>query len=411
MAAEPTQATARPLFENRTYLFILVGNIISIFGDTFHSLALAFWVLQTTHSGTAMAIVTAAKITTGVLAGPFAGAVADRVDRRRLMITMDLARVVLVGLMVLMVRLPHVPLLVVVLTACGIALCNAFMRPAFSASMINIVGREQVGQAQATLQTGTTLASIVGPSIGGAVFGAWGASVAFGADAASYLLSALCILAGGYFASPRSSGKGPRTSFWADMREGLGALRSQPLIKALMVAAPMLNFMGNAMSTVVGILVIKEWMIEPKMVGVMEGSIPVGLLVGGLLLMATASKMRRRGLIMGGAILLSGLVMAPIPLFGYWPMLGLNVVDGLCMAVANGLVAIILQRETPPQMQGRVFGLLGSVAQAVAPVGTLMAGSLSDLTGAGPIVIASGVGIVVLTALCWTIFPALRNYD
>lgn len=411
MVAEPTQAPQRPLFKNRTYLFILVGHIISVFGDTFHSLALAFWVLQTTNSGTAMAVVTAAKITTGVLAGPFAGAVADRVDRRRLMISMDLARFILVGLMLVMVRIPNIPFLVVVLTACAIALCNAFMGPAFSASMVQIAGREHVGQAQASLQTLSTLASIVGPSIGGAVFGMWGASVAFGADAASYLLSALCILAGGYFASPRAAGKGPRTSFWSDLREGVMALRSQPLIKALVVAAPLLNFFGNASATVVAILVIKEWRIEPRLVGLMEGSLPVGLLLGGLLLMALSDRLRRRGLIMGAGVILIGLTMSPIPLFGYWPMLGLMAVAGVCMAVTNGLLAIILQRETPPEMQGRVFGLLGSAAQAVAPVGTLLAGSLSDVTGAGPIAIASGLGFTFLGVICWTIFPALRKYD
>lgn len=411
MVAEPTQAVAKPLFKNRTYLFILVGQIISVFGDTFHSLALAFWVLQTTNSGTAMAVVTAAKIATGVLAGPFAGAIADRVDRRRLMISMDLARFVLVGLMILLIRLPHVPFFVVVLTACAIAFCNAFMNPAFSASMIQIVGREQVGQAQASLQTFTTLASIVGPSIGGAVFGMWGAPIAFSADAASYLLSALCILAGGYFVSPRAAGKGPRTSFWADMKEGFVAVRSQPLVKALMVAAPMLNFFGNASATVVAILVIKEWKIEPTLVGLMEGSLPVGLLVGGLILMAIANKLRRRGLVMGVGIILVGLMMAPIPLVGYWPMLGLMAVAGVCLAVVNGLLAIIMRQETPPELQGRVFGLLGSVAQAVAPIGTLLAGSLADVTGAGPIAIAAGLGSSILGLICWTIFPALRKYD
>lgn len=411
MVAEPIQNAPKPLFKNRTYLFILVGQIISVLGDTFHSLALAFWVLQTTNSGTAMAVVTAAKITTGVLAGPFAGAIADRVDRRRLMITMNLSRVLLVGVMIFAIRLPNVPFLAVVLTACAIAFCNAFMSPAFSASMIQIVGREQVGQAQASLQTFTTLASIVGPSLGGAVFGVWGAAAAFSADAAAYLLSALCILAGGHFASPRAAGKGPRTSFWADLKEGITAVRSQPMVKAMMVAAPMLNFFGNASATVVAILVIKEWQIDPKLVGLMEGSLPVGLLVGGLFLMAVANKLRRRGLIMGAGIILIGLTMAPIPLFGYWPMLGLMAVAGVCMAVVNGLLAIIMRQETPPEMQGRVFGLLGSVAQAVAPIGTLVAGSLTDVTGAGPIAIAAGVGFTALGVICWTIFPTLRNYD
>lgn len=411
MVAEPIQATTKPLFKNRTYLFILVGQIISVLGDTFHSLALAFWVLQTTNSGTAMAVVTAAKVTTGVLAGPFAGAIADRVDRRRLMIMMNLSRVVLVGLMILMIRLPDVPFFVVVLTACAIACCNAFMGPAFSSSLIQIVGREQVGQAQASLQTFTTLASIVGPSLGGAVFGVWGAAAAFSADAAAYLVSALCIVAAGHFASPRSAGRGPKTSFWADLKEGFTAVRSQPLVRALMVAAPMLNFFGNASATVVAILVIKEWQIEPKLVGLLEGSLPVGLLVGGLILMAKANKLRRRGPVMGAGIILIGLTMAPIPLFGYWPMLGLMAVAGVGMAVVNGLLAIILRQETPPEMQGRVFGLLGSVAQAVAPVGTLVAGSLTDVTGAAPIAIAAGLGFTILGVLCWTFFPALRQYD
>jgi DHA3 family macrolide efflux protein-like MFS transporter len=411
LSAEQILVAARPLHKNRTYVFVLLGNLISILGDTFHSLALGYWVLQKTESGTAMALITALKITTGVLAGPFAGAVADRVDRRRLMITMDLARFVLVGLMIFMAGLPSLPYLPVVLTACAISVCNAFMQPAFSASLIQIVGREQVGQAEASRQTFSTLAIIVGPSLGGAVYALWGAPAAFGFDALSYVLLALCILAGGYFASPRAQGKGPRSSIWADMREAATALRSQPLIKALLMAAPLLNFFGNAAGTVTAILVIKEWRIDARLVGVMEGALPVGALLGGLLLMAYAKRMRRRGMTMGALITVIGVLMGAVPLVGYWPTLPLMVVAGIGLAITNGLLSIMMREETPPEMQGRIFGLTGSISSAMAPVGTLVAGSLADLTGVGPVTIASGLGFTLLALIAWSIFPALRQYD
>jgi DHA3 family macrolide efflux protein-like MFS transporter len=416
MAAEPqslpaTGAPARPLLRNWTYLAVLMAHFISIIGDGFHSVALGFWVLQTTGSGTAMATVMAIKTVVQVALSPIAGTLADRVDRRKLMIGMDLARFVLVGLMVPLILQPHVPFAVLVMLAGLIAACGAFMSPAFSASLVNIVGKEQLDQATGLNQALWTGAQILGPLAGGAVYATWGGGVSLSFDAASYLVSALLILIGGHFASPRTMGT-ERSSFWGDLVEGLRVMRGDGLIRSILVLAPVINFFGNAMGVLIPVLAIKVWLVSPQQFGMLEGAFPFGFLMGAAAIMALQAKLRRRGYWMGGSLGLAGLIIAVVGLAnGFIIALPLTVIMGVCLAFTNLLLQVTLQKETPPELQGRVFGTLNAVAQAIAPIGMMAAGALTDVIRPGYLMTGCGLAIAMIAAVGWAVLAPLRRYN
>lgn len=409
-AAAAPAPNDRPLLQNRTYLANLIGHAISIVGDGFHSVALGFWVLQATGSGTAMATIMAVKAIVSVLLGPIAGTVADRVDRRRMMMAMDLVRFLLVGTMIPLIALPKTPLVMLVIVSALTAAAGAFAGPAFSASMINIVGKERVGQASGLNQMTWTAAQIVGPLLGGLVYATWGAKLSFGVDSVSYLVCFLAVLAGGHFASPKREAKGP-ASFWGELKEGLNAVRGHGLIRSIMILAPVINLFGNAIGVLIPVLAVKVWLVSAQQFGLLEGSIPVGFLIGASLIMAMQAKLKRRGIWIGGGIAMAGLTIAMAGNVSFYVALPIAVACGVSLAMVNVLTSMVLQQETPPELQGRVFGLLNATAGAMGPIGMMLAGALADAASPALLTSLCGLGIVLVALVGLMGLKDLRRYS
>jgi len=186
------RASVTLLRRNRNFRRLYLASVISLGGDWFLLIALFGLMLDLTGQAIAVAFTIAAQDLTYFLASPFAGVLADRMDRRRLMITCDLARAVLV-LGFLLVRTEDLAWLVYVLLAATAVFAAAF-EPASMAAMPNLVDERDLSVANALSGSlwGTMLA--VGGALGGVVAGVFGSDVAIVVDSASFVLSALLIL-------------------------------------------------------------------------------------------------------------------------------------------------------------------------------------------------------------------------
>ena len=186
------RASVTLLRRNRNFRRLYLASVISLGGDWFLLIALFGLMLDLTGQAIAVAFTIAAQDLTYFAASPFAGVLADRLDRRRLMIACDLARAVLV-LGFLLVRTEDLAWLVYVLLA-GTAVFAAAFEPASMAAMPNLVDERDLSVANALSGSlwGTMLA--VGGALGGVVAGVFGSDVAIVVDSASFVLSALLIL-------------------------------------------------------------------------------------------------------------------------------------------------------------------------------------------------------------------------
>ncbi|HYF91425.1 MAG TPA: MFS transporter [Symbiobacteriaceae bacterium] len=410
--AETTPKTAQAgLFRNRTFLSIWLGHTISIIGDGFHSVALGLWVLQTTGSSTAMATIMAVRALSGVLLGAVAGTVVDRTDRRRMMIGTDLIRFVLVLAVAALVMRPGASFAVILALSALISIAGQFFGPAMNASLVNIVGKESLQQASGLLQMTNTLAQVLGPFLGGTVVALWGGWVALTADAVSFLISAVFILLGGYFASPRVEKE--QTSFWGDLKEGLRFIKGHSLARGVVTFAPAINLFGNALGGVLlPVIVVKVWHATAFEFGLAEAAFPLGFAIGAGLLMAFATKLRRRGYIMFGGLLLASVLMTVVPLMpSTLPAIPIYVFSGLFLAFPNVIFMVTLQSEIPTEVQGRVFGMLGSLLSATAPLAFLVAGPLADIFSPVHVSLAFGFGLVLTCLSGLVTAPALRDYN
>lgn len=398
------------LLQNRTFTVILAGNMISVLGNGFQTVALGLWVLQTTGSAKAMALLLTVRIVIGILLGVVAGTVVDRVDRRQIMIHMNLIRFVLVGATAYLIAQPHTSFTAILILTGLSGVCAAFFGPAFQASLINIVGKEQLPQASSLLQLVNTLAQVIGPFLGGVVVALYGGAVALSVDAATFLIAGLFIAMAGSFASPRAESGGKR-SFWAETREGLTFIRSRPVVRSVALISPMVNFFGNAIGVLLPVIAIQVWQASSVAFGTMEATFPLGFAVGAALLMAFSKRLRHRGKLMLTGISLAGVAITTIALMPtIESALPLILVMGVVMALPNVLVQVLLQTEVPPELQGRVFGTLGSVVQVASPLSIMTAGFLADMVGPVVVMAAAGVLLALSALIGSALSPGLRSY-
>jgi MFS family permease len=213
------------------------GQIISLFGDWFNLIASASLIGELTGSGLAVGGLFAVRMLAPFLISPFAGVVADRYNRRKLLILTDLIRAGIV-LGFLLVRTPQQVWLLYTLTAFQLATAGFFF-PTRNAILPEVVSRRELGAANALSSATWSVMLAFGAAIGGLVAGGWGIYPAFIIDSATFLLSAFFISRVRYRPQARSDlGKG---SLWAGVRQyvdGLNYLRHHPGILALALHKP-----------------------------------------------------------------------------------------------------------------------------------------------------------------------------
>ncbi|MCU1349770.1 MAG: transporter, major facilitator family, partial [Acidobacteria bacterium] len=151
----------------RAFFSVWFGQLISVIGSRLSTFALGIWVLQKTGSTTEYAFIFICMAVPALLLAPFAGALVDRWDRRRVMIAADLLSAGTVLVLAILLLLGHLDLWEIYLAAGAQALATAFQVPAYMASIPLLVPKEQLSRANGLVQTAFAAAQIVGPALAG----------------------------------------------------------------------------------------------------------------------------------------------------------------------------------------------------------------------------------------------------
>jgi MFS family permease len=221
-----------PLGRNRDFQVVLFGQGISSFGDAISNTALPLLVLALTSSGTAMGIVGALSTLPDLLVGLFAGAYADRWDRRRMMFVADAGRAVLTALVPLSILLGGPTMLVVLLVAFPINVLRVLWLAAYTACVPGLVGRDQVARANAIFEAVFNVGWIAGPGLAGVLSAVIGPGPTIALDAASFAISSAALL---LIRPLRPAPRPNAPHILADIREGVRYVARHPTLRAVIV--------------------------------------------------------------------------------------------------------------------------------------------------------------------------------
>lgn len=394
--------TRRLFHSNRPFGLLLASLAVSSCGDWLYNVALLAFVFERTGSPTWVAATTAARVLPMLLLGPFGGALADRFDRRRLMLGADLARAFLMAALAAVAALGGplavAPLLAALATAAGVATppcvaaCTARFVPAPERQTANGL-RAAIGQA----------AIVLGPALGAVLLALAGPALAIGLNALTFLVSFAAIAAipaGPAFAPARDRSAAP--SLLADVAVGARALRGSPIAVRLVAA-------DVVCSAVYGFLTVTLVMVAGRLgaggggYGLLLAACGVGGIAGATVVgrLAAARQWRRTLAVALGTVGVGVGLLGAAP--GIVVALALALLLGAGMVVAEVLSETALPNLLGEEVLARAYGLLLPAAVAGILAGSLLAGPMVGLLGlAGAL---AAIGLLVLLAAAVLLRP------
>ena len=389
---------------SRSFVSLVIVQIASLFGSAVLRFALPLYVLDLTESATLMAAVTAAAWLPYIVLTPIGGVAADRVNKKRIMAALDAimaatcvvylgfeGAIDLVGLSVFA--------LVVLYAA------QSVYQPTVQATVPFLVPRQGVVRATAVVSQISALSGLVGPVVGGLVFGLFGIGPVVAVSGVAFALSAVLIVTTvriPHDAVERSDAGVIRTVL-GDISESLSFLRrDRPVIlKAIFLAAG-INLTLTALILVGTPVVVTQVLGLPNQyMGFAEGALALGGLAGGIAVGALASRLKieRAPLL----LLLATLALVPVaavlgvpmdPLVAYGVLVVSLFASMACATMFSIQAVSFVQMETPGHLVGKVIALMMSLANCAQPVGQLVYGGLFDALRADLVPVVLGTAAV-----------------
>jgi MFS family permease len=376
--------------------WLAAASAVSGTGDWAASTALALAVYAKTGSAVWLSVSFLLTRLPSALVAPLSGIMADRLDRRRIMITCDLlGAAAYAGMAVTSTPLPLITL------GSLAALLHSPFGPASRAAVPNLAGAGDLSWANGTLSAASNVGQLAGPALGGVLYAALGAGPAFWANAASFVASAGCIAAihGRFRAdTPPSSGRG-ESGVWAGVR----FLRRQPVLLT-MTAVGAITFMATEIAAVADLPLIHQFGVGGVGYGIMNVVWGAGGLIGSLVAARVVTSRREPAAAVLGCLVFGAFVAA----VGLSPWFALVPVFSLLFAFSDAFAFVgfngIYQRRTPDAIRGRMFAAVGAVMTFATAVSFGFAGFLVDAVGWRPVYLGGGlVDVACAVALALTL--------
>jgi len=388
----------QPLWRQRDFTTFWTAQTLSVLGDSFALIALPLLVLQATGSVARMGLLTAVGGAASVVAAVFAGVVVDRVDRRRLLIWCDLVRMVLYGVIPLVwVFGPRIWLLYVVLPLCEAV--GMLFSVGYVTVVRGLVGTEQLTEANGRLNASAAAAGVLGP-LGAGIVAAWsGPAAAVGVDAASFGVSAACLVFVRFRGRPGAEQRAERGGLWRDLRIGVAFLRGHPVLRALTALLFCFSFLTLGLNDLVIYHLKHDLGHDDGTVGTVMAVGALGTITGALLV----ARVRRRfgfGATWIGAVAVCGAAFAWLSRAHDVATVALVSAAFLGCAQMAGTCSMSLRQEvTPEQLLGRVTSAFWTLHYAAAPVGAAVLTWAAERRGTAPVAVVAGVCCVLIAAV------------
>ena len=370
----------------RNYLPMWAGQAVSLLGSGLVQFALVWYMTEKTGSATVLAMATFVALLPSVILGPFAGALVDRLNRKAIMIISDTAVALATFALVVLFHLGIAQIWHIYVALFVRSLCGSFQYPAMQASTSLMVPREHFARLGGINQAMNGVITIVSPPLGALLMSVMTMQAVLAIDlvTAAIAISLLALFVR-VPQPPRSQTAEALTParVLADVRNGLKYAVGWSGLFKVMVMASLINMLASPAFSLLPLMVTKIYGKGAAEVAWLESALGLGVVAGGLLLGLWGGFKRKTattltGLIgMGVGITVLGLTDRNT----YLLAVGMMGLVGLMNALANGALGAIMQTKIPPEMQGRIFTVIGSLASAASPLGMLLAAPVAEKLG------------------------------
>jgi amino acid adenylation domain-containing protein len=366
-----TRTNRRPNFN--TFLIIALGQLISMLGTGLSGFAMSVWVLRETGQVFDFSVMAVFTLLPGILMSPIAGVVADRWDRRRVMIMSDCAAAVGTLLIAILLWTNQLQIWHLFLSVTIGSIANAFQRPAYIAAVAQLVPKQQLGRANGVVQLATNMGNIFSPLLGGALLVWIGLRGVVLIDALTFLFAITTLLLVRF---PNTMSRQREETFRQQMVGGWRFIARRPSLRAFIVFFFVYNFVSASFNVLIPPLVLASY--PESVLGTVLSVMSIGVILGTFVMIITGGTRRRingmllattfTGITIGAAVFRPTLLFLTVGLF----------VGGFISSFIDAHWQSIIQAKVPFKLQGRVTATILMIVMLTMPIGFLLWGWLAD---------------------------------
>jgi MFS family permease len=401
--AEPIPAPS--LRANRDFQAVLGGQAVSALGDAIALTAMPLLVLFLTGSGALMGIVGALQFLPDLLLGLPAGALADRWDRRRMMMWADAGRALLTAAIPLSLWLGWPTMAVILVVAVPVNALRVLSDAGFSSSVPALVGRENLGRANGYMEATLSVPFIIGPAIAGVLVATIGAAPTMAINAASFAVSAASLML--VRRTLRAERPAQMPHVLADIKQGLAFVWRRLVLRMIIGYWGVLQVATAALIPTLAYYITIDRGLGPELFGFVGSAWSLGYLVGSLAAGRLDARRMGLGMLVGGTAIGAAVVAIALtanPLL----FLGASVVIGGALAIVLVSYATLRASVTPDDLLGRVGSTARTVTLGLMPLGLLAGGAVIEATSGAGALLAMG-GVAVVASLLFGLSRTIRD--
>lgn len=386
----------------RDFTMVVIGQIISLFGNAILRFALPLYLLRETDSSSLFGAVTACSFIPMVIFSFLGGVIADRVNKRNIMVALDFfTAIIIVVFYFALGQIPLVPLMIVMLMLLyGI---SGAYQPSVQASIPLLVDYEALAKGNAIINMVSTLSNLLGPAIGGVLFGAFGLTPILVISIVCFIISAIMEIFIHIPYQKRDKGKGVFATVRNDLIESFYFVkREKPIFLSVVGILAIFNLvLSAAMIVGIPVMVVQVLGMSDADLGIAQGALGLGGLIGGLLAGTSTQKLKIRYnyiylLICSSTALIMGIsLMSAVPTsIGFWLITIMSFVTMCVSTMFTISIFTVVQQQTPIHLLGKVMATIIAVSSCFQPIGQAIYGELFENLETISWVIMVGAAIV-----------------
>ncbi|KAF0195757.1 MAG: hypothetical protein FD169_1245 [Bacillota bacterium] len=390
---------ANPLaaLSHRSFRLFWSGQCVSLIGTWIQRASQAWLVLEMTGSPFLLGLVGAMQFVPVLILSLFAGVVADRVSKRKLVMYMQLTLGVQAFILAALVYTGRAQYWHVLVLAMLQGICTAFDTPTRQSFIVEMVGKEHLMNAIALNSAIFNGARIIGPALGGFAMDAFGPALAFFLNGVSYLFVVGALF---FVKVQETTSKNKERHFKQEILEGLKFVKDTPAVRETLSLVGVIGMFALNLSILVPVLARDVLRQSASGYGLLMSLMGAGALLGAATLAWFSHHGPKRQLLYGGAIALTVIQLALALPHAYWSAAVLLFLLGWAQITYSATANSSLQVNAPNHLRGRVMSIYSLLNGGVTPVGNLFAGTAMSLYGAsGGFLACGGAGLIGALAL------------
>ena len=407
------------VYRRSNFVLFALGRLVSLIGAGVQMIALPLFILDATGSASTMGIFTLLSIVPRLAATPFAGVLGDRWNRKKIMVYADFGHGILLYLLGFIALSGQMTISILFISTALLSILDAFFSGATAGMIPDIVPQSHLKKANSTLGFVSSVSNIIGPVIGGILYGVTGIVGVFFINATCFTLSAISEMFIRYQPKLRTE-KLTLIGFVTDLREGASFVFRKRGLRALFLFAMALNFISAPLFYIVYPFILKTTIqFSSQQYGYLQSAFVVGSLIGNLIIIRFLLKASNKKMLLGGLFSQYGVqyffaITLFQPLFGwlqnrlflyFWVFGAFFATIGFFNTLVNVPIHTNLQVMTPTEIRSRVFSVLDLLAQIMVPIGAVIYGFLMDRLPVHWFLIANNSLCILVTVVFLWIAP------